>query len=124
MEQTERSVAVAKAGLFKALAHPVRLRVLELLVGGERSVGDLAGEIGVEVSHLSQQLAILRRTHVVEARRERTTVYYSLRDPRMAQLLAVAKQMLLTGLRDDQAMLSHLEQEVVVKRPSVKKMRT
>lgn len=50
-----------KAELFRSLAHPARVRALEVLVEGERSVGELAGEVGIEASHLSQQLAVLRR---------------------------------------------------------------
>lgn len=114
MTSTEAPVAVAKAELFKALGHPIRVRVLELLVDGERPVGELAELLGVELSHLSQQLATLRRAHVVSHRRVRSTVYYSVRDPRMAQLLTVAKQLLITGLHDSRAMLTELEKEVAV----------
>ena len=102
-------VATAKAELFKALAHPIRIRVLEVLVDGERPVGELAGLLDVELSHLSQQLGVLRRAQVVVARRERSTVYYRLRDPRMSQLLVTAKQLLATGLRDSHALLADLE---------------
>ena len=96
--------------MFKALGHPIRVRVLETLVAGERPVGELAAELGVEMSHLSQQLAVLRRAQIVVARRERSTVFYSVRDPRTAQLLAMARQMLVEGLRDGQALLKDLEQ--------------
>jgi ArsR family transcriptional regulator len=104
-------VAELKAELFKALAHPIRVRVLEELVTGERPVGELAELLDVELSHLSQQLAVLRRAGVGTARRERSTGYYSLRDPRTSQLLAVAKRLLVTGLREGQALLSGLEGE-------------
>jgi len=110
MPLRERPVATAKAELFKALAHPIRIRVLEVLVDGERPVGELAQLLDVEMSHLSQQLGVLRRAQVVVARRERSTVYYSLRDPRMSQLLVVAKQLLVTGLRDSSALLADLEE--------------
>jgi ArsR family transcriptional regulator len=89
------------------------VRVLELLVDGGRSVGELSELLDVEMSHLSQQLAVLRRAHVVIAQRAGTTVRYSLRDPRMSQLLAVARQLLVSGLRDSQSLLSDLEGESV-----------
>src|SRR6185436_19580356 len=76
------AVASAKAEMFKALGHPIRIRALEVLVAGERLVGELADELGVEMSHLSQQLAVLRRAQIVTARRVRSTVFYSVRDPR------------------------------------------
>jgi DNA-binding transcriptional ArsR family regulator len=105
------AVAAAKADMFKALGHPIRVRALEVLVGGERPVGELAEELGVEMSHLSQQLAVLRRADIVAARRVRSTVFYSVRDPRIAQLLATARAMLVDGLRDRHALLLDLEDE-------------
>jgi ArsR family transcriptional regulator len=111
------SVANAKAELVKALALPIRVRVLEVLVDGARPVGELAELLDVEMSHLSQQLGVLRRAQVVVSRRERSTVYYSLRDPRMSQLLVTAKQLLATGLRESQALLVDLEQASEVAEP-------
>jgi ArsR family transcriptional regulator len=117
MSLRHASVANAKAELFKALAHPIRVRVLEVLVDGARPVGELAELLDVEMSHLSQQLGVLRRAQVVVSRRERSTVYYSLRDPRMSQLLVTAKQLLATGLRESQALLVDLEQASEVAEP-------
>jgi ArsR family transcriptional regulator len=103
------AVAAAKAELFKALGHPIRVRALEVLIAGERPVGELAEELGVEMSHLSQQLAVLRRAQIVSARRVRSTVFYSVSDARMAELLATARAMLVDGLRDRHALLLDLE---------------
>jgi ArsR family transcriptional regulator len=105
------AVAAAKAQLFKALGHPIRVRVLEVLITGERPVGELADELGVEMSHLSQQLAVLRRAHIVTARRVRSTVFYSVRDPRIETLFATAREMLVDGLRDSHALLVDLERD-------------
>lgn len=106
---SELPVAQLKAELFKALAHPVRVRALEQLVQGERSVGELAESIDTEVSHLSQQLAVLRRAGVVDTRRAGNTIFYSVRDPRMSQLLATARHMLVAALQDSQTLLASLE---------------
>src|SRR5450432_2126374 len=84
-------LSVVKADLFKALAHPARIRVLEVLVEGERSVGELQPLVGIESSHLSQQLAVLRRAGLVTARKVGATVYYTIKDPLVAELLLVAK---------------------------------
>ncbi|MFD0599592.1 ArsR/SmtB family transcription factor [Catellatospora coxensis] len=59
----------AKAEFFKALAHPARIRVLELLSVREHSVGEMLPEVGLESAHLSQQLAVLRKMNLVVARR-------------------------------------------------------
>lgn len=91
-----------KAELFRTLGHPARIRILELLAERDHSVGELAPEIGLESSHLSQQLGVLRRAGVVSSRREGTTVIYSLASPEVAQLLAVARAV-LTGVLNEQA---------------------
>jgi ArsR family transcriptional regulator len=82
-----------KAELFKALGHPVRIRILELLRDGERSVSELQTELGIEASSVSQQLAVLRGRQLVAGRREGTTVFYSVVDPQVFDLLDVARAM-------------------------------
>jgi ArsR family transcriptional regulator len=104
-----RPVAEAKAELFKALAHPARVRVLELLAEREHTVGELAEATGLELSHLSQQVTVLRRAGVVDSRRVRSSVICSLRDPQTAELLAVARRLLTAALREDQALLAALD---------------
>lgn len=108
----DRSLSEVKADLFKALGHPARVRALEVLVEGERTVGELQPEVGIESSHLSQQLAVLRRAGLVTTRRAGSSVYYALRDPLVAELLSVAKQFLLTSLEQTQELLSGLNDEV------------
>ncbi len=106
----------AKAELFKALAHPVRVRVLEVLASGrEYSVGKLAAGVEVEAPHLSQQLGILRRAGLVVARREATTVFYSVKDPLLVELLAVARKLLISGLEETRDLLQGLEAEEEVR---------
>lgn len=81
-----------KAEFFKALAHPMRIRILELLSEGEKNVNELQAILGSEGSAVSQQLAVLRGKNVVTSVKEGTTVIYSLRDPLIKDLLGVAKQ--------------------------------
>ncbi len=103
-----RPIAEAKADLFKALAHPGRVRVLELLAEGEHTVGQLAATTGMELSHVSQQVTVLRRAGLVDSRRVKSTVICSLRDPLTAELLAVARRLLTSTLRHDQELLAEL----------------
>src|SRR3954453_14389343 len=105
---SKRPLSGVKAELFKALAHPARVRVLEVLVDGERSVGELQPLVGIEMSHLSQQLSVLRRAGVVVARKERSSVFYALRDPLVAELLLVAKRLLLATLTETRDLLAGL----------------
>jgi DNA-binding transcriptional ArsR family regulator len=101
-------VYVLKAQLFRVLGHPVRIRMLEILVHGERSVGDLQALLDLDSSGTSQHLAALRRQGILESRRAGTSVYYRIRDPRVSQLLAVAKQILTSALSDSHALLRDL----------------
>lgn len=96
-----------KADLFKGLSHPVRIRVLELLsVAPEVSVTDLLAETGLEASHLSQHLAVLRRYHLVVSQRRGLQMFYSLAHPRVASLLAVARELLQEILHAAQEQLA------------------
>lgn len=104
-----RPLTDAKAALFKALAHPARVRVLELLVEGDHTVGELAEQAGLELSHLSQHLSVLRQAGIVDSRRVRTTVVCSLRDPQTAELLAVARRLISANARHGQALLAALD---------------
>ena len=70
----DRPLSEIKAELFKALAHPGRVRILEVLRDGERTVNDLASLVGLEASHLSQQLGVLRRSWLVQSRRDGASV--------------------------------------------------
>ena len=105
-------ISEIKAELFKALAHPARIRVLEFLVEGERSVAELLPLVGIEASHLSQQLAVLRRAGLVDTRKERSSVYYSIRDKDLVKLLAVARRMLVTSLSEHENLLRDLRDAV------------
>jgi ArsR family transcriptional regulator len=101
-------VYVVKAQLFRVLGHPVRIRMLEILGAGERTVGELQAELNLDSSGTSQHLTALRQQGVLESRRAGTSVYYRIRDPRVSQLLAVAKEILTTALSDSHALLSDL----------------
>lgn len=94
-----------KADFFKTLGHPLRIRALELLVDGEKSVTDLREAIGTEQSHLSQQLGILRRAGLVTTRRNGPSVIYSLADPQIEELLAVSRALLLGIVESSQSEL-------------------
>ncbi len=104
-------ISELKAELFRALGNPGRIRILEQLVQGERSVGELQPLVGLESSHLSQQLGVLRRANLVLARKEGSQVFYSVRSALMADVLAAAKQLLISSLADTQSLLADLEGE-------------
>jgi len=83
-----------------------------VLTEGERSVGDLQPLVGIESSHLSQQLGVLRRAGLVATRKEGSSVIYALKDPVVAELLVVAKRFLLSSLTETNDLLADLRAAV------------
>ena len=72
-----------KARFFRALAHPVRIRILEILVGGGRTVQELQAALALDQPIVSQQLAVLRNQEIVVAEKKGLSVRYTVRDPRI-----------------------------------------
>ncbi len=105
-------ISEMKAELFRALSHPARIRILEALSAGERSVSEMQPAIGIEMSHLSQQLGVLRRAGLLTSRKEGQSVFYGLKDPLIVGLLQVAKRLLITSLTETRDLLADLDAEV------------
>ena len=89
-----------KAEFFKALAHPIRIRMLELLREGPMSVGQLQEAIGAPPSSVSQQLAVLRGRGIVSTERRGTTIIYAVGDRDIFELLDVARRIFNGHLSD------------------------
>jgi DNA-binding transcriptional ArsR family regulator len=101
-----------KAQFFRALAHPVRIRLLEVLVtSGATSVQDLQRHLGIDQPIVSQQLARLRASGIVVARKQRAAAMYSVADPLIADLLRVAKEILNRHLVGVQGLLNELKND-------------
>jgi DNA-binding transcriptional ArsR family regulator len=102
-----RPLYEVKANLFKGLAHPVRVRVLEVLASSDTvSVADLLADTGLEASHLSQHLSVLRRHNLVVAERRASQVFYRLAYPQVTQLLNVSRALLVEILEHTQQQLA------------------
>ena len=94
--RSEQPLYEVKANLFKGLSHPVRIRVLEVLSATrEESAAELIVDTGLEASHLSQHLAVLRRHNLVVAERRASQVFYRLAYPQVADLLTTARALLV-----------------------------
>ncbi|MFT4108514.1 ArsR/SmtB family transcription factor [Propionicimonas sp.] len=106
MKPAEEPLYEIKANLFRALAHPIRIRVLELLVAeetarpgaGEVTVAELLSDIDASPSHLSGHLGVLRQYGVVGSRRVGSHVYYRTAHPAVVDLLTSARRFLLDSL--------------------------
>ncbi len=104
-----------KANFFKALSHTARIKILELLRGGELSVTELQDRLGIESSSVSQHLSILRQKNIVDSRKVGTTVYYRVSDLVIFELLDVARRIFNNQLIDTRSTLEQLVEENVRK---------
>jgi len=110
LSDPSRPLYEVKAGLFKGLAHPIRIRILEVLSNApETSVSELLAVTDLEASHLSQHLAVLRRNRLVVSERRGSLVFYRLAHPQVADLLRVARALLGEVLKTTQQQLSEQE---------------
>jgi len=102
---------VFKAQFFRALAHPSRVRILEILVRGGRTVQELQEALALDQPTVSQQLAVLRHQGIVSARKEGVSVRYALRDPLVGTLLDVARRIFDNRLGTSTGLLRELRRE-------------
>ena len=99
-----------KADFFKALAHPLRIQILELLCEDEKNVNEIQSILGSEGSAVSQQLMVLRSKNIVVGKKDGNKVLYSLRDPLIIDLLAITKQIFTNQLNDAINMLDSVRE--------------
>lgn len=104
-----------KADFFKALAHPVRIRIIELLSEKDYSVNELQALLGSEGSTVSQQLTVLRAKQIVSGTKDGSKVIYSLRDPAIAEVLQAARTVISNQFADTIALLDKMSSSQVVK---------
>src|SRR5436190_19597150 len=81
-----------KADFFQALAHPTRIAIVEQLREGELSAGTIIERLGIEQANASQHLAVLRAKNILVNRKAGNQVFYSVRDPRIIEVLDVMRR--------------------------------
>jgi DNA-binding transcriptional ArsR family regulator len=111
MPESSNQLQVFKAEFFRALAHPIRIRILEILSVSERSVQELQDLLRLDQPLVSQQLAVLRGKNIVVARKLGSSVKYAVRDPLVSELLKTARLIFENHLIDSQSMLRELRNE-------------
>lgn len=109
--QESNELQAFKAEFFRALAHPIRIRILEILSVGERSVQELQDTLQLDQPLVSQQLAVLRGKNIVVAHKLGTTVKYAVRDSLVGDLLKTARLIFENQLSGTQTMLRQLRRE-------------
>jgi ArsR family transcriptional regulator len=86
----EEDIIVA-AESMKAMAHPLRLKILCVLAAGELSVQDIVEQVGTTQSNISQHLAILREKDILTTLKDANRVYYRINDPRTVKLVGMMR---------------------------------
>jgi len=101
------------AEVFGALAHPTRVRIVALLHHGDHDVSELSQALGLAPTNVSQHLGLLRLHHLVTVRRDGTRMHYSIRDPRIGDLIDRALDLLTGNMarpREVQRAIEHVRQ--------------
>jgi ArsR family transcriptional regulator, virulence genes transcriptional regulator len=83
-----------------ALANPKRLQILNILKDGEMSVARMTGEMGINKANLSQHLAVLRQKNMLETRRQGTTIYYKISNPKITEACMIMRGVLIEMLKE------------------------
>ena len=104
--------------MFRALGHPARIRILELLVESNQSVGNLLADTGLAPSTLSQHLAVMKRSGLVESSRKRNAVTYRVSDPSVGAFLMAARSVLASTLGRVMQTLDALEGSDLIESPN------
>ncbi len=100
-----------KADFLRAVSHPLRLKIIEALKHGERSVGALVKQLAIEQSSLSRHLLALRDAGILKSRQERTTVYYDIRDHDIFKVLRPIAVLLRKKFKESERVLATLGKE-------------
>ena len=107
----QEALRTYKANIFRALSHPTRIAILEVLREHELSARIIQEKLGLEQSNLSQHLAILRSRQIVVNRKDGNQVFYSIRNPVLVQVLDIMRQYIQGSLADAVQMLGEAEFE-------------
>ncbi|AQS59618.1 ArsR/SmtB family transcription factor [Desulforamulus ferrireducens] len=90
----QEKIAQRKADIFKAISHPTRIRILDLLSDGEHCVCDIYEGLNVEQANTSQHLSVMKKQGILQSRKEGLRVIYSIKNPEVIEMLALANQIL------------------------------
>jgi len=94
MNQKEIKLYEARANIVKALAHPSRLFIVDMLNNQSRTVGELTEMIGVDTSTVSKHLSVLKNAGIVEDEKKGTTVFYSLKTPCILNFISCIEEVI------------------------------
>ena len=106
--EAEEELGRLQANLCRGMAHPTRIRILKLLMHGEKTVNELARLSGVSQANMSQHLAQLRQFGLVSTRREGTKIYYSMGDTKVREVCELVRSCVEERVKKSQVLLTVL----------------
>lgn len=104
----EEKILKLEAEIFRALAHPVRLKIVEYLKDREKCVCEIFPYLKMEQSHVSKHLAILRKAGIVDIRREGKNIFYKLKNQQVIELFNCVKNVLRKEIKEKQKLLEKI----------------
>jgi len=110
-----------KSEIFKGLANPTRIAIVEFLRDGEVSAGKLIRKLGIEQANASQHLAVLRAKRIVVGRKVGNQVYYSIRDRALIEVLDILRRYFYAQLSSAVTMLKEAAREEPKSRPGARR---
>ena len=108
MDHVTRKLYRMKADILKAVAHPVRLAIIDAVADGEMCVNDIAKKVQSERSNVSRHLAVMVKGGILSSRKDGLMVYYSLRTPCIVNFFCCVEDVLRAQLHENNAALSRL----------------
>lgn len=105
----DKKIYELHAEVCKTMSNPKRLEIINLLRGGEKSVDVLASKMNIRKANLSQHLALMRGKRIVETRREGTSVYYRLANPKVVKACDIMREVLLEQLAQGQKLVENIK---------------
>ena len=108
MKQTEKSkidmtIYNMQATVSKTLANPIRIAILRILRDGEKNVNDLTDIIGISQSNLSQHLALMRQIGIVYTRKQGTSIFYRVTNPKINDACDTVREILVDQFKKNQS---------------------
>ena len=110
VDEAQMQLFRLQAEICKTMADYKRLMILHELREGEISVGQLVSNLDLPQANVSQHLSILRERGIVSARREGTSVYYSLANPKIGEACDLVQEVLADQLARNQILANSLEE--------------
>lgn len=104
----DKTVYELQAEVCKALAHPLRIEVIELLQKGEMRFGDLLEKTGGLKSNMSQHLSVMVSSGILKVRKDSKSKYYRLSSAKVANACSIMREVLIENLKKQQEVLKKI----------------